>query len=449
MNNTTTSKQPLTIGGLLQIFLPLSLSDMIMIVAVPLISAVLSRLPDVRIHLAAYGAAQNLALVLESPIIMILHASTLAASSPQAYRTLGRLTWLLNGLLTLLYALAAFTPAYTWVANVALGLPPEVAAAARPAFAALLLWPAAIGVRRYLQGKLIHHRRSRDIMLAGFVRLGTLLSVMLLAAWAGLPGALVAGLGLVASVIGEALATAFFYRRLTRQLAATAGPANERSVETVPSRLLPLLWWYLPLALTQLLVWLVRPATTAGIARAHLATLALAAWPVAWSVSNLLGNGTRMIQQLTISLVKDAASARLLRRFTWLVGFAFSVALALIAFTPLADFFLRTALGLPPELVGISRPVLAITAFYPVEVALFNWLQGLMVQTGRTGLVNAAAFVGGVVTVALIFAGALLTQWPGTLLAAVASMIGMALEAACLWLILRQAGQRWLLGAGA
>ncbi|MFO7173176.1 MAG: hypothetical protein DIU70_009470 [Bacillota bacterium] len=466
---------PLTYGGLLRLFLPLSLSDMILVVSGPVISAVLSRLPEAAVQIAAYGVAETLAILLESPIIMILQAATAAAADPPAYRALGRLMWLWNGALTLLYALLAFTPAYFWITEAALGLPPEVAAAARPAFGVMLLWPAAIGYRRYLQGMLIYHGQSRQVLQGGIVRLLSLLTVLgaatapaFLAPGSRLqvPGAVAAGLALQASVIGEAAAIAWFARRLQRELAAASGGEapgrgespglagspgrGEPPVRTgvpprgqVPDRLGPLFWWYLPLAGTQVLVWVSRPLLTGGIARADLAAASLTAWPAVWTTVSLLANGTRMVQQMTISLVRDRESDRMLRRFSVGVGLSFSLLLGLLGFTPLGDGYLARVLALPAEAARVARPVLNLAALYPLEVALQNWLQGLLVQTGRTGRVNLAALVGGGATLALVYAGAWLTHIPGAPLAGAATVLGMAVELGALWAFSRPARARF------
>lgn len=420
---------------------------MIMVIASPLIGAVLGRLPDVTVHLAAYGAAQTMAILLESPIIMMLHAGNATARSRTAFSNLGRLMWLFNVAITVLYAAIAFTPAYGWVAQTALGLPPDVAAAARPAFGVLLLWPASIGYRRYWQGLLIRHGRSRWIMLAGFVRLGALTATLFIAAAAGLPGAFVASLALIASVMAEAAAVGLLARSLRRELAelealetlagSAGGPghrgAGDAAHGAVPEGLASLFWWYLPLAGTQVLVWLARPMMTAGIARAGLAELSLAAWPVAWATVGVLSNGTRMVQQLTISLVRDGESDRAIRRFVLQVGLLFTGLLTALAFTPLAPVYLEQAIGLPAELMIVSRPVLMIAAAYPMLVAIQNWLQGLLVKSGRTGRINLAAFMGGVTAVGLVFAGALVWGMPGAPLAAAAAMIGICVEIVALW----------------
>ena len=58
-------------------------------VELPLMSAVVARLPDPTIHLAAYGGVVfPIALIIESPIIMLLSASTALSKDWASYRKL-------------------------------------------------------------------------------------------------------------------------------------------------------------------------------------------------------------------------------------------------------------------------------------------------------------------------------------------------------------------------
>jgi progressive ankylosis protein len=433
MNNTTHESNNLSYSGLLRLFLPLSLSDIILVVSGPLIAAILGRLPDVRVQLAALGVAQSLELLTEAPITMMLHAGTALAGNPTAYRTLGRLQWLWSGLITLGYALAAFTPLYWTVTRVLMGLPAGIAEAARPAFAVMMFSAAAVGHRRYMQGQLIYHKRSRDIMIAGLFRLATLTVTLLVGARSGLSGAVVAGIALFASVTAEAVAVTWFSRRVRRILAAQPPAPRPSQPGSIPTKFRGLFQWYLPLVGTQVLVVVISPMLTAGISRAGLAAVSLAAWPVAWSTVKILSNGTRMVQQLTITLVRDEQSRRMMRNFSLGIGCAFSGLLALLAFSPLAPLYLERVIGLRGDLVAITRPVLMLAAVYPLQVAMQNWMQGLLVRTGRTGSVNLAATVGGCTTMGLMFAGALLWQLPGAPLAAAASLVGNGVEILCLW----------------
>src|SRR6186713_499562 len=103
----------LTVRDVQRTWLPLAASWLLMGFELPLVSAVLARLAEPRIHLAAYGGVVfPLALLIEAPIIMLLAASTALARDRASY-AVGRRFMLVAGLgLTGLHALVAFTPLF-------------------------------------------------------------------------------------------------------------------------------------------------------------------------------------------------------------------------------------------------------------------------------------------------------------------------------------------------
>jgi len=70
----------------------------------PYLAAVIGRLPDVKVNLAAYGIAYSVALITESPIIMLMSASTALVKSRYSYIKLRNFSYLLIVILTLLIA---------------------------------------------------------------------------------------------------------------------------------------------------------------------------------------------------------------------------------------------------------------------------------------------------------------------------------------------------------
>lgn len=417
------STNRLTYSRLIRLFVPLSLSDMILVASAPLVGATLSRLPDSHTHLAAYGAAQAVALLVESPVIMLLHAATAGAANPASYRTLHRLMVALSLLTTLVMLALTLTPLKGFVFERLLGLPAGVAAEANTALASLILWPAAIAWRRYYQGWLIRRGRSRQVMIAGLSRLAAMVITLVTGAYAGLPGALVGGLALQIGVMVEGCAVRF----LARDAGVYHGDEGESAV---PSSMGALIRWYLPLAATSMLVYATRPLMTAGIARGALPVASLAAWPVVSGTYSLLANGTRMVQQLTISLGQDAAARRTLFRFTVGVGIIFTALLALLAFTPLAGLYLETVAG--TTLLDVALPTLRVAVLFPLLAALQSGLQGLLIRSGQTVRVNAAAFVNSVVSIALITVMAPRLPFPGAPLASAAMTAALAAEVAVL-----------------
>lgn len=433
----------LTLSQILKLFLPLSLSDVIMILAGPILTIGLTKLAFPEISLAAYSVAQNVAILIESPIIMLLHASTVLSRYKETYQPLRLFMFWSNALLTVLYAALAFSPAYDYIFKTILAQPEAVAEAARPAFQIMLLWPAAIGWRRFYQGILINHKKSGLVAYAGFGRMASLTLVVILGVFANGDGAQVAAWALTISVIVEAVAVTWLAWPILKRGVAEPGAVTP---SWAPRTLRQIAVWYFPLALTQIVIWIVRPLINGGIARTPNPELALAAWPIAWSTIGMVANSVRMVQQLTITLLKDRQSYQILRRFVWGAGLVASAIMALLAFTPLGLGYMEWVLGLKGGLRDIALaavPALQWAVFYPLMVAMQNWLQGLLVREGRTVIINLGAIVGGAVTMTMVYLGATALNVPGAVLGVTSLLAGALVELLVLFVASRREHRQW------
>jgi progressive ankylosis protein len=415
----------LTMGELLRQFLPLSLSDMIMVLAGPIIIAGLARLPNQEVHLAAYGVAEAVAILIESPIIMLLHAANALSRDPVSFKALRRFMLWANLGLTLFYAVLAFTPLYDVIFRGWLGQPAAVADAARPAFQVMLLWPAAIGWRRYFQGMLIARKRSARVGAASVYRLVSLAATVVIGVLLRWPGAVVGGAALAVSVIVEAAIVTWFARN--------EKPEGE-PLPHLPHSLGAVAAWYAPLALTAILIWVSKPAINGGLARATEADLSLAAWPAIWTTAMLVANAIRMIQQVVITQATSPENYRVLTRFTWWAGVAASGLMALIGLSPAGGQLLTQVTGLSSHLTAVAVPALRLLVLFPLGIALQNHYQGLLIRSGRTPAVNLGALVGSGVLFATLLLG-VRAGWLGTVAGAAATMVGQAAEVGVLYLL--------------
>ena len=168
-------------GRVVRMWLPLAASWALMGAEAPLFAAFIGHLPDQRIHLGAFGGiAYPIALVVEGPIIMLLAASTALCVDLASYRKLLRFTWGSAAVLTAVHVAIAFTPLYDLVTRGILGIPEELIEPGRLGLRLLTPWTAAIAYRRFQQGVLIRHERSRLVMVGTGVRLAVLVTTMLL-----------------------------------------------------------------------------------------------------------------------------------------------------------------------------------------------------------------------------------------------------------------------------
>ena len=110
------SGKPLDQALIFRTWLPLAASWLLMGAELPLLSAIVARLDNPTIHLAAYsGIVFPLALVIESPVIMLLTASTALSRDWNAYEKLWKIMTWMGFALTLLHVAIAFTPFYDTV----------------------------------------------------------------------------------------------------------------------------------------------------------------------------------------------------------------------------------------------------------------------------------------------------------------------------------------------
>ncbi|WP_373545722.1 hypothetical protein [Chamaesiphon sp.] len=413
-----------------QQFIPLSLSDVTMALGDPLTTTTLAHLPDPRTNIAAVGVAKAIAIFCESPIIMLLHTSNALAPTQASRRALWKFALIASGAMSLLLALTTIPAVFAIVGEGWLGVSPSLSGTVRSVLTIAILWPLAIGWRRYFQGLLIHSGQSYAVAQAGIVRL--LVVGIILAGGFTLTanGAVVAGMSLVWGVIAEAVAVTY----LARKLGATKLPELISTPE-LPQDVAGVWKFYAPLGGTMMLVWGARAALVGIVARAEDGAIALVAWPAAWGLVLVIANSTRMVQQIIIrnrQLLPD----RLLITFAITVGIVCSLILLSVSGTSISAAAIGWFVGNDEELIARVRPVLLICTVIPLCVSVQNAIQGFLVSEGHTWGINQAAWIGSIVMLGTAYLGAQSGQ-NGAIAAAIGMILGNIMEIGYLFWIWR------------
>ena len=160
----TPALEPLTFRQILKTWWPLAFSWLLMSVEIPAISAVIARLADPAINLAAYGGIIfPLSLIVEAPVIMLLAASTALCTHRQAYLRIRQYMIAAGASLTLLHVLVAFTPLYYVIVRGLIGPPEEIIEPARLGLMLMTPWTFSIAYRRFNQGVMIRFGHSAAV----------------------------------------------------------------------------------------------------------------------------------------------------------------------------------------------------------------------------------------------------------------------------------------------
>ena len=378
-------------GSIFIFWVPLFATWLMMSVEGPFLAAVIARLVEPKYNLAAYGVAFSFALMVESPIIMIMSASTALVRGAESYRSLRAFTLLLNGLITAVMIVLILPPVFNFIALDLIGLPAEVARLTHLATMILLPWPAAIGFRRFFQGILIRNNQTRRVAYGTILRLASMASTaVIIYLHFDVPGAVVGATALSVAVSVEAIASWIMVRPVIRQL--RAGERNERSEDDLSWGFM---WkFYYPLALTSLLALGVHPLVTFFLGQSRMPLESLAIMPVINSLVFIFRSVGLSYQEVAIARMGEHMEGfRPVRNFAFaLAGGAFT-GLALIAFTPLSTGWFRDLSGLSAELSSLAIFPTRILVLIPAASVLLAFQRSVLVHIKRTGPVTVATAI--------------------------------------------------------
>lgn len=438
----------------------------------PIVTAAVARLPGARVNLAAFGITFAVALIIESPVIMLLTAGTALARDRQSYRLLLRFTTVLAAWTLAVHLLVALSPAYAWIVGDLIRAPRAVVEPGRLALVLMFAWSPAIAFRRLWQGVMIRHDRARRAGVTTLVRLAALVAVCVAGVAAGnLPGAMLAGAALTVAVTAEAVAAWAMVRPTVRaHLAGGAVPggagspdngapfvSNALTAAAEPAAIAPpvavaapidartpaadgpltsarLTSFYVPLALTSLIVLGVGPVLTFGMGRTTDALVALAVWPVTMALTFLFRSGAYAHQEVVVALLDRPGGRRALAPFTAVLALVLSGLLAVVAWTPLADLWLGRVTGLDASLVAAAAVPLRLLIPVPALSVFVSWYRGRLVVGDRTPVITQAVVVNLVVLAVALIGGLVYAgdRVPGAVLAAAALVASLVAEVA--WL---------------
>lgn len=392
---------------MLQLWIPLALSWLLMAAEQPAVAATIARLGDQKVQLAAWGSVVfPISLVVEGPIIMLLAASAALCGDQVRYRRVRRFMLAAGAVLTVVHLLIAVTPVYDWVTGVLLDTPPEVAEAARLPLVIMTPWTWAIAYRRFQQGVLIRFERGGAITQGTVVRLVSVMTALWIGFQQEWAGAVVGAVAIATGVCVEAAFVAVKVRPTLRALPATAEPGTPLLDRRA------LLTFYVPLALTPLLTLCVQPIGAASMGRMPKEIDSLAAWGPVYALVFIPRSVGMAFNEVVVTLLpKGGADA--LRKVRTQLAIGTAGGLALVALTPAAGLWFANVQALEADLASFARYALLLALPMPLYQVLQSWYQGALVAAHRTRPITEAVIVYVVIAATGAFLGARFSSLPG------------------------------------
>ena len=423
------SGSEVTYRRIFRLWLPLAATWLMMSVEGPFLAAVIARLADPTINLAAYGVAVAFAMIAEAPILMLLSAATALVKDGNSYRQLRKFAFGLNLLVTLVLLVALIPPVFDGLATGLVSLPADVAELTHRALVLLLPWPAAIGFRRFYQGLLIRQELTRRVAMGTVIRVvGMAAGALVLFHYFAVPGALVGAGALSTGVVLEAVGTRIMAFRIPGRIARSVSAATG---ETLTLRKIH--DFYLPLALTSVIGICVQPMETFFVGSSRRPIESLAVLPVISATSFVFRSVALSYQEVAIALLDGShESYRRLASFAVLVGGIATFGLALVAFTPLSEVWFGTVAGLSPELAAFSILPLRLLSPMPFLSVLLALQRAVLVFGRITRPATVATIIEVSAVVAVLFLTIRVFDFTGAIAAVVALLSGRVLGSAYL-----------------
>lgn len=413
--------EPLSQRAIFRFWYPLSATWLMMAAEGPLLTSLIARLDDPKHNLAAYGVATAIAMIIESPIIMMLSASIALVKDAPSYNALRGFIIKLNVMVTVGMLLTLIPPIFNFIAFSLLNLSPEVGELMYGCLAAMVFWPAAIGFRRFWQGLLIRAHQTRKVAIGTIVRLLTMfLSAMFMVNFTTLHGTYIGGISLTVGVICESIATRIMAHETI--VAIRNEPAHFTEAPLTNKYMIS---YYTPLALTSLIGMASMPIITFFIGRSPMSLESLAVLPIIESFVFIFRSVGFAYQEVGLALLGPRNEQnKPLRKFGVTVGLTTSGIYSLLVFTPLIHPVLSGLYGLSDELASFAVLPARIVVILPFLAISFAYLRSIMMNNRRNAIVTYSTMieVGGMIT--LIFLTVTLFQPMGIIAAAIGLSFG-------------------------
>jgi hypothetical protein len=430
-NDFAANAKPISGVTLRQIFKtwwPLAASWLLMAVESPLVSAIIARLPNPELNLAAFGSvSEPLRSLTSAPLIMLLAASTALSKDWIRYLKIRRFMLIAGASLTVVHFLLAFTPLYFLVVRDLLGVPAEIIPLARIGLMIMLPLPWSIGYRRFQQGIMIRHGFSNAVVVGTFVRLTTVSTTLTIGfIFSRLPGVVVGAMALTAGMFCEALYSGWRVRPILRLLPRDDRPENALSWRSFFA-------FYLPLVMTSLLTMIWRPIGSAAISRMPFALESLAVWPVVTGLIFLFQTLGISYNEVVVALLDKPGSSHNIRKFVWILVAAISMVFIVLVISPLANIWFSKVSALPEKLLPFANQAIWYVLPVPALAVMISWFQGSILFNGKTRGIPEAVGVFLISILVIMGLGIAINKFPGIYVGAAAYCLAISLQTAWLW----------------
>ena len=187
--------------------------------------------------------------------------------------------------------------------------------------------------------------------------------------------------------------------------------------------------FWLPLGVMWMIMAIEQPAITAAIARLEDAEIHLAAFGVTMSLALVIESPVLQMLSAATALAKSRTAYLDLLRFMHLLALSLTAVHLLLAATPLGRIVFEHLLGVPQEVVEVTRTPLLIMTPFTAAVGYRRLWQGVLIRNGKTKAIALTTVIRLGATAIVLIVGLKRRSMNGSSLAALAITVGVMVGA--------------------
>ncbi len=412
-----------TMGRILQFFIPLGLTSAMMMLSHSIIAAGISRTYLPEISMAAYAVSLNVSGMAESSMVLARQMAIALFHGPRSFRVIRNVTLATLAFFGSIMLAVAFTPFGRFIFGSVLGVSEQLLTPTIHVFRVVMLMSVVSCVRSLYHGVLIRRKRTIFVTHAMFVRISLMIGlVFVFTRFDLVRGAYVGGVTIVSGIAAEALYSMWRGSKLIEPPDGVVDPADSELT------FLQAATFFYPLILAAVLFSLTRPIMTAGMARSVDPAIALAAFSVATSLGWIIIAPCQNVHQATMVFVQERGGFAKVQAFARGFGLVGSIILTLVAFTPIGSWILVHLIAVSDQMVQPVLNALRILALLPMVLSMQEYFMGILLVNQHTRVVSLCKMANlTVVTIVVLIAS---TYFPtmGSMIGAAGQLAGFSAE---------------------
>lgn len=376
--------------------------------------------------IASYVIAMSLFSIMERLGVLLRNACSALVRDRVSFHAMAMVAVYVVASLMLFSATVAYTPIGPWIFAHIFGAEPTMIGQIVEVYQILIFVTFFSAIRCLFQGVIIFNRQTKWLTIGMVIRL---IGMYLLSLFFIHTGYINAKTGAYIFLFGMMIesAVSFIEGRLLVKKMVKKDPAHHVERKSQVFR------FYYPLIISSLIIVMVGPLINIFLGRTAEIELAIAAYALALSVTQLFLSFFSYIHQIVLTFYKDHPQK--VRQFTWLVGFIPTLLLGVFCFTPIGSFVVEHLLGANERLMLATLDTLKVFLIMALVFPFIDFCNGILMIRNQTNSMVISQSTNLVITFIVVVSLTVLTPTWNGMIGAMAQSLGMVAELAVLMVI--------------